>query len=690
MCPYVRTITDSVVPDKYILTHSRSLAPGKFILRNCCVYSMHNYINLVNPIIYLFRLLETMERKKKGMWDTNNLKLAIHNVLNQKMTMREASERFNVPKSTLFDKVKLLKQGTEVEFKPVMGRFKKTFSEEYEQLLEFHVKDLANRCMPLSKKEFLKLAYELANKLKVPHRFNNEKKIAGKHFYDNFMKRHLDLSLRSAESTSLMRAVGFNKTQVDIFFANLQKLMDKYNFRPSNIYNCDETGVTTVQKHEKVMAKKNIRQVGKLTSAERGKNVSIMFCMSAMGQFIPPFFIFPRQRINERLMINAPPESEAVAQPKGWMNNEIFLKWLSHFVKFTRPTKESPILMVLDGHSSHKTLDVINFCRDNHIYLISTPPHTTHKLQPLDRSFMKPFKNAYNERCGIWMRANAGARITEYDIAGIVAEAFKKVARYEIAEAGFRSAGIHPFDKNIFTDLDYLPSDITNIILDSNEPNNEQQATNIIANDTVLTLIEQPEAAQNMLQEGVSVTDSATPYIIQSTSILQSDVTLTSPQEVNTSKSQQPSTSKAAIVNLDKRSSFFLADITNVRKTILDISPLPDAATRRAQVRKRRAQKSEILTDSPYKESLEEKDNEKKKKEEGTCKFKKTNDKGKIRKTKVKPIEKQLKKYYCVVCCEDCDEDWIQCGSCKGWAHEACADIPECSNVYVCDHCKLF
>lgn len=295
--------------------------------------------------------------------------------------------------------------------------------------------------MPLTKKEFLKLAFELAHKLKLPHRFNNEKKMAGKLFYFDFMKRHPDLSLRTAESTSLMRAVGFNKTQVDIFFTNLRNCLTNIT-SVHQIFIIVTRQASQQSKNTKSYSKKK-KQVGKLTSAERGKNVSIMFCMSATGQFIPPFFIFPRQRVNERLLINAPPESEAVAQPKGWMNNEIFLKWLSLFVKFTRPTKESPILMVLDGHSSHKTLDVINFCRDNHIYLISTPPHTTHKLQPLDRSFMKPFKNAYNERCGIWMRANAGARITEYDIAGLVAEAFKRVACYEIAEAATHSTKIY-------------------------------------------------------------------------------------------------------------------------------------------------------------------------------------------------------------------------------------------------------
>lgn len=146
-----------------------------------------------------------MKKKKKGVWESNKLKLAIEKVMNLKMTIREASVRFGVPKSTLFDKIKLLKQGKEVEFRPVMGRFRKTFSDEYEHLLESHIKDFADRCMPLSKNEFLKHSYDLAEKLKLPHRFNNEKKMAGKHFYVDFMKRHPNISLRSAESRSIMR-----------------------------------------------------------------------------------------------------------------------------------------------------------------------------------------------------------------------------------------------------------------------------------------------------------------------------------------------------------------------------------------------------------------------------------------------------------------------------------------------------
>uniref|UniRef100_A0A6M2DMK8 Putative mariner-21 hm n=1 Tax=Xenopsylla cheopis TaxID=163159 RepID=A0A6M2DMK8_XENCH len=326
----------------------------------------------------------------------------------------------------------------------------------------------------------------------------------------------------------MMRAVGFNKPQVDLFYDNLEKPMKQYKFTASRIYNCDETGV----------APKAIRQVGKLTSAERGKNITVLFCMSANGHYIPPFFVFPRQRMNKRLMMNAPAESIGVGQPKGWMNSDFFLQYLRLFIKHTQPTKEKPILLLLDGHCSHRTLAIINFCRENHIHLMSSPPHTTHKLQPLDRTFMKPFKNAYSQQCDLWMRTNAGCRLTDYDIAGLVTEAFIKVARLEIAVSGFKCTGIYPFDRHLFSDLDYLAADMTNIPL------------------------EQTETSSNALNNEQAV------------------VILNSMIEDQMTTSPKPSTSSAP-------------DLVQI---IHKLSPLPDAAEKRTAARKRKSERSEILT----------------------------------------------------------------------------------------------
>lgn len=72
------------------------------------------------------------------------------------------------------------------------------------------------------------------------------------------------------------------------------------------------------------MSVKRKKQVRKLTSAERGRNVTAMF---ATDHFVPPMFIFQKVKMdkNGRLMIGAPPESISVACKSGWMNAEIFL-----------------------------------------------------------------------------------------------------------------------------------------------------------------------------------------------------------------------------------------------------------------------------------------------------------------------------------------------------------------------------
>jgi len=41
---------------------------------------------------------------------------------------------------------------------------------------------------------------------------------------------------------------------------------------------------------------KKKKQVGKLTSAERGRNITVMFSMNATGHFIPPMFVFTKKK----------------------------------------------------------------------------------------------------------------------------------------------------------------------------------------------------------------------------------------------------------------------------------------------------------------------------------------------------------------------------------------------------------
>ena len=76
------------------------------------------------------------------------------------------------------------------------------------------------------------------------------------------------------------------------------------------------------------------------------------------------------------------------------MEEAIFTKWLQRFIEFSKASKETPVLLLLDGHVTHvKNLSEIKLAQENGLIILRFPPHTTHRLQPLDVSYMKPLSN---------------------------------------------------------------------------------------------------------------------------------------------------------------------------------------------------------------------------------------------------------------------------------------------------------
>jgi hypothetical protein len=105
------------------------------------------------------------------------------------------------------------------------------------------------------------------------------------------------------------------------------------DFSPSQLWNADETGISTVVDPGKVITSTGIKQVRKITSGERGSNVTAMCCMSAIGQYIPPFFVFPRKRMKESLMHGSLAGSVGYVNDRGtgYMDKVLFPKWIQHF-----------------------------------------------------------------------------------------------------------------------------------------------------------------------------------------------------------------------------------------------------------------------------------------------------------------------------------------------------------------------
>lgn len=175
--------------------------------------------------------------------------------------------------------------------------------------------------------------------------------------------------------------------------------------------------------------------------------------MTAAGNYIPPMFIFPRKRMSPLLMRNGPPCAKYECSPKGWINEELFVAWLKHFIYHSKASKENVVLLILDNHNSHAT------CREHGVIMLLLPPHCSHRMQPLDVTFYSTLKAAFKQECDLCIKTRHLTRITPYDLVELFNKAYSKVATIATAVSGFKSTGIEPFDPNIFTDNDFLAAD---------------------------------------------------------------------------------------------------------------------------------------------------------------------------------------------------------------------------------------
>lgn len=433
-----------------------------------------------------------MEPKKRKIGDCpdNTMREAVGLVL-AGGSLRNVAALKNISFQTLARYVTKAKQAEDINDIRMSPNYSvnKIFSVAEEASLEKYIIDCSRMFYGLSVTDCRKLAFEMAieNSKIIPDKWHEEK-MAGLKWFRGFRERHEQLSLRTPEGCSLSRATSFNRHNVSIFYNNLNAIYSRSsNFADGRrIFNLDETATVTVQKPQKVVAVKGVKQVNKVTSGERGTLVTTCCIINATGQYLPPAMVFPRTHFKEHMLRGAPPGTLGLAAPSGWMNTNLFLEVMKHFIKYSNSSKENPSLLIYDNHESHLSIVVLNLAKANGVTILTVPPHSTNKMQPLDVGVYRPFSIAYNAAVDSWMMRHPGKPLSIYEVAECVGIAHEKALTPSNIINAFKKCGIYPFDANVFTDVDFMPSDVTDRVLPKeNETNgNEIISPNLSLNVT--------------------------------------------------------------------------------------------------------------------------------------------------------------------------------------------------------------
>jgi len=263
---------------------------------------------------------------------------------------------------------------------------------EQEQVLVEWCKYSAMLALPLRRSTLYKKVFALTGR------------VPGKHWYERFIKRHPELTLRKPSALDPKRASGFNFEAVTDYFAQLGAVLREYNIPPENTYNEDEKGIQ-LGGGRKGSGMKYLFDAGeeihyKLKS-DSLELVTVIECVSADGAKGPgPSFVVSQAKDpGEWYEIDG--VSGCATSPSGWIDDYLFHQWfIQVFIPHAtaRNTSQTPILLILNNHHSHISFELINTAYENGIFLFCFPSKTTHKLQPLDIAVFSPLQRAWAQR----------------------------------------------------------------------------------------------------------------------------------------------------------------------------------------------------------------------------------------------------------------------------------------------------
>ena len=266
------------------------------------------------------------------------------------------------------------------------------------------------------------------------------------------MRRNPDVTVRVPERVSKARG-GVTEKDIRNWFekANetfsaipgaMEALKD-----PRRVFNTDESCIQLSPPTGKVISITGWKNVYQLAPGPEKSNLTFLGTYNANGETVTPMMVYPYMRLPSEIASNIPPDFHVALTESGWMTSKLFYEFIANpFINWINQNNiERPVVLFVDGHKTHVTLQTSVLCEDNGIILYLLPPNTTHIMQPADVGPFRPMKHYWREAVSDFQRKHPGILVTRKDVAPLLKTVLDKVASNSIIN-GFRKSGIHPFN----------------------------------------------------------------------------------------------------------------------------------------------------------------------------------------------------------------------------------------------------
>ena len=365
--------------------------------------------------------------------DSQNAIQAVKNGCSQ----YQASKQYNIPRSTLQNRLR-------------GGNSRKSVNHDRQKLSATEEAYLANWAriqyafgLPLTHRQLRLAAQKL---LAISGQDTN----LGKHWTTSFLQRNRSIKAIKGTYIEKSRMEAVTPEKIREMYAIFEEPLVKV-IRPQNRWNVDETGIMDGINFPGLFLGPSEKQQAVKKSQGKSDWRSIIECISAEGNTLPPTVIFSGKNVQQQWFLNNPREQaklqswQFICTESGHSCNSISLEWLQTvFIPLTNPGGQDWRLLILDGHKSHVSDEFLLECQTHRIWLAFLPPHSTHITQPLDISIFSSLKTYYRQfRDDVALISNADT-ISKEDFLMCYHRARIQAFSAQNIRSGWRQSGLWP------------------------------------------------------------------------------------------------------------------------------------------------------------------------------------------------------------------------------------------------------
>lgn len=270
--------------------------------------------------------------------------------------------------------------------------------------------------------------------------------VGGPSWCSRFMRRNR-LSVRARTTVGQKLPDDWEEKVVN-FREFVSRRKEELGIQADRVFNMDEVPMSFDAPHSRTVDSTGAESVPVSTTGHEKTGFTVVLACSESGKKLKPMVIFKRKTMPKEKL----PDGVVVhCHAKGWMDRAGMAVW-GEKVWRPRPVSffDRTSLLIFDSFSAHIDEDVRNTFKNEHKTTTAViPGGLTKKLQPLDISVNRSFKNHIRAEWEKWMSEGIHTftetgkmrRATHAEVCDWVVRAWRAVKTTSITN-GFRKAGI--------------------------------------------------------------------------------------------------------------------------------------------------------------------------------------------------------------------------------------------------------